>query len=434
MSAFAPGSARLTCRALVIDREGRALHVPDAAGGPAVVPGARAGEGDRTLLAAALRAVTGRTRLAPGDLCLTPSLLSTPVHVEATDPAGYEFTFVLYLARELTEPLPEADWSPLDRLEPAALRGRLSAARLDGRPEPVNASALIHDGEGRYLLHLRDDIPGIWEPGAFALLGGGREPGDRTLEDTLRRELAEEVPGLEPAGLAPYAVEEETGADGLCVPVQVFSGRWSGDPDGVGPAEGVLLRWFRPDMLHRLRLSPGTRELILRHAAGPAVRTPPVPRPAKAPDAGGTELNIVGVHLYAEDGDGRVLLGLRHPDSAFAGSTWHFLAGHCERESAVACLVREAHEEAGLLIDPADVELAHVVHVLHGPSARPRLQLVFRAHRWQGTPSLREPDKCLDWRWWDADGLPEPLVPYARAAIDGIRAGRAYSEMGWCPA
>ncbi|MBV1945013.1 NUDIX domain-containing protein [Streptomyces sp. BV129] len=187
-------------------------------------------------------------------------------------------------------------------------------------------------------------------------------------------------------------------------------------------------------MLHRLRLSPGTRELILRHAAGPAVRTPLVPRPAKAPDAGGTELNIVGVHLYAEDGDGRVLLGLRHPDSAFAGSTWHFLAGHCERESAVACLVREAHEEAGLVIDPADVELAHVVHVLHGPSARPRLQLVFRAHRWQGTPSLREPDKCLDWRWWDADGLPEPLVPYARAAIDGIRTGRAYSEMGWCPA
>lgn len=430
MSTFAPGSAHLTCRALVVDREGRVLRVRDPAG----LPGARAGDSDRTLLETALRAATERTGLARSDLCLTPELLTTPVHVETVGPAHYEVTFALYLSRELPEPLPDVDWLPVEQVDSGYLRSRLSGLKLHGKPEPVNASALIHDGEGRYLLHLRDDIPGIWEPGSFALLGGGREPEDRTLEDTLRRELAEEVPGLDLAGLEPYAVEEATGTDGLCVPVQVFSGRWSGDPDGVGLAEGVLLRWFRPDMLHRLRLSPGTRDLILRHAAGPAARAPVIPRPAKAPDAGGTELNIVGVHLYAEDADGRVLLGLRHPDAAFAGSTWHFLAGHCERESAVACLVREAYEEAGLVIDPADLELAHVVHVLHGPSARPRMQLVFRARRLGGTPWLREPDKCLAWRWWDPDGLPEPLVPYARTAIDGIRAGRGYSEMGWCPA
>ncbi|MFF7384739.1 NUDIX domain-containing protein [Streptomyces griseoluteus] len=429
MTTFTPGSARLVCRALVIDREGRVLRVREPAG----LPGVRAGAGDRTLLEAALRAVTEQTRLTPGDLCLTPQLLTAPVQVEAVGPADYEFTFALYLAREPAEPL-AAGWSPADQLDPDSLRARVRALRLDGRPAPVNASALIHDGQGRYLLHLRDDIPGIWEPGTFALLGGGREPGDRTLEDTLRRELAEEAPGLDPAGLEPYAVEEATGTDGLCVPVQVFSGRWTGDPDGVGLTEGVLLRWFRPDVLHRLRMSPGTRELILRHAADPAVRAPVIPRPAKAPDTGGTELNIVGVHLYAEDEDGRVLLGLRHPDAAFAGSTWHFLAGHCERESAVACLVREAYEEAGLVIDPADLELAHVVHVLHGPSSRPRMQLVFRVRRLGGTPWLREPDKCLAWRWWDPDGLPEPLVPYARTAIDGIRTGRTYSETGWCPA
>ncbi|MFG2817494.1 NUDIX domain-containing protein [Streptomyces sp. NPDC048410] len=429
MSTFAPGSAHLICRALVIDRERRVLRLSGVAG----LPGARAEAGDRTLLGAAVRAVTGRAGLAAADLCLTPELLTTPVHVEAVAPDQYEYTFALYLARDLPEPLLGTEWLSAEQLDPGPVRAKLSALKLDGRPAPVNASALIHDGEGRYLLHLRDNVPGIWEPGAFALLGGGREPGDRTLEDTLRRELAEEVPGLEPADLEPYAVEDAIGADGLCVPVQIFSGRWTGDPDKVGLAEGVLLRWFRPETLHRLRLAPGTRELLLRHASRPAARAPVIPRPAKAPDVGGTELNIVGVHLYAEDEEGRVLLGLRHPDAVFAGSTWHFLAGHCERESAVACLVREAYEEAGLLIDPGDVELAHVVHVLHGPSARPRLQLVFRARRWQGTPWLREPDKCLDWRWCDPDQLPEPLVPYARAAIDGIRTGRAYSEMGWCP-
>ncbi|MFB6436601.1 NUDIX domain-containing protein [Streptomyces sp. NPDC056411] len=52
---------------------------------------------------------------------------------------------------------------------------------------------------------------------------------------------------------------------------------------------------------------------------------------------------------------------MRHPDSAYAGATWHFLAGHCEQESALTCLVREAYEEAGLRIERGDVELAHYV-------------------------------------------------------------------------
>ncbi|MCM2579729.1 hypothetical protein [Streptomyces meridianus] len=94
--------------------------------------------------------------------------------------------------------------------------------------------------------------------------------------------------------------------------------------------EGVLLRWFTPDMLDRLRLSPGTGDLIRRHAAqhpagkGPAssVHTPR----DEAPE--GTELHIVGVHLYLQDEHGQILLGLRHPDSAYAGNTWHFLAVH----------------------------------------------------------------------------------------------------------
>ncbi|GAA1693222.1 hypothetical protein GCM10009680_36070 [Streptomyces yatensis] len=48
-----------------------------------------------------------------------------------------------------------------------------------------------------------------------------------------------------------------------------------------------------------------------------------------------------------------------------------------------------------------------------------------------GEPELLEPDKCVGWGWWPLDGLPEPTVDYTRAAIDGIRAGRLYTEMGW---
>ncbi|UUU45099.1 NUDIX hydrolase [Streptomyces sp. NBC_00162] len=142
-------------------------------------------------------------------------------------------------------------------------------------------------------------------------------------------------------------------------------------------------------------------------------------------------LNVVGVHLHLEDPEGRVLLGRRHPDSAYAGDTHHYLAGHCEQEAASAGLVREAWEEAGLRIDPGDLVLAHLVHVIDEPGTRPRLQLVFRARRWSGTPRVREPDKCLSWGWWSPHALPEPIVPYTKAAIEGIQAGRLYTEMGW---
>ncbi|GCE00629.1 NUDIX hydrolase [Embleya hyalina] len=142
-------------------------------------------------------------------------------------------------------------------------------------------------------------------------------------------------------------------------------------------------------------------------------------------------LNVVGVHLYAEDSRGRVLLGLRHPDSPYAPSTHHFLAGHCEQESAVACLVREAREEAGLVIHPDDVEFVHALHLPGAPGTCPRMQMVFRARRWTGTPEVLEPDKCLGWGWWHPHDLPDPTVDYTRAAIRAIQIGHLYTEFGW---
>lgn len=437
-------AGRITCSAVVVDRHRRVLHVRHRPGGSLLLPGGRVGPDDRTLLAAALRAVHVQAGIPPAALCHTAEYLDVPVdiavHTADAVPAGgeparthYDFRMVLHLAEETTDMAPrpgggpETEWLPFDEVGPPALRAVLLESGLGGRAEPVNASALIHDGAGRYLLHLRDHVPDIWEPGAWALLGGGREPQDTSLEDAVRRELREEA-GLEPSALEPFAVEHATGADGTTVPVQVFAARWNGDPGVLTLTEGVMLAWHDLRTMPRLRLSPSTLALIRRHAAehGPEH----APEPGRAGSANAPLPHIVGVHLYLER-DGEVLLGLRHPDSAYAGSTHHFLAGHCEQESAVSCLVREAQEEAGLVIDPADVDLVHLVHVRDRPGAPPRMQLVFRARRWRGEPRLLEPDRCVSWAWWPLDALPEPIVPYARAALEGIRAGRAYTELGW---
>ncbi|MGW6388966.1 NUDIX domain-containing protein [Streptomyces sp. NPDC055103] len=439
----------VTCSVAVIDRDARVLHVLHRGTGLLLAPGGHVESSDETLLAAALREVKEEAGIPASALVLTPEFRDRPIDIDVHDidanptkgePAHqhYDFRFVVHLADDapdLTLQAEEVDgtaWLPFNEVSSSTLRAKLVVSGLDGVIRSVNAGAVIHDGRGQYLLHLRDaNKPEIWEPGSWSLLGGGREPQDGTLLDTMRRELREEA-GLEIADLRPYAVEYATVTDGTRVPIQLFTGRWSGDPSTLPLAEGVMVTWVRPEKFPFMTMVPSTRKMLERHAAEhpvPAVRTGPAAVvPAKAPS--GTVLNVVGVHLYLER-DGHVLLGRRHPDSAYAGGSWHALAGHLEAEAATAGLVREAYEEAGLVIDPADLELVHTVHLVDRPGGQPRIGLFFRARHWEGVPEVREPDKCVTWQWWSAKDLPEPIVPYTRAAIEGILAGRLYTEMGW---
>lgn len=54
------------------------------------------------------------------------------------------------------------------------------------------AAAIIVIEDGRYLLQLRDNVPGIWYPGHWGLFGGGVESGEDELA-ALQRELREEI-------------------------------------------------------------------------------------------------------------------------------------------------------------------------------------------------------------------------------------------------
>lgn len=71
---------------------------------------------------------------------------------------------------------------------------------------PEVAIAILHQNS-RFLLQLRDDIPGIFYPGYWALFGGHIESGE-TADDAMRRELLEEI-NYAPAVLAKFGCYED---------------------------------------------------------------------------------------------------------------------------------------------------------------------------------------------------------------------------------
>lgn len=69
----------------------------------------------------------------------------------------------------------------------------------------VEVALAMLQRQGRWLMQLRDEIPGIVAPGCWGLFGGHLEAGE-TPEQALRRELLEEI-GWQPP-LLHYALEQ----------------------------------------------------------------------------------------------------------------------------------------------------------------------------------------------------------------------------------
>ncbi|MEU5129834.1 NUDIX domain-containing protein [Streptomyces mobaraensis] len=132
---------------------------------------------------------------------------------------------------------------------------------------PLGTAALIINSRGEYLLHLRDNIPGIGDPGTWSLLGGGREGDEETPEAAIARELKEEV-GLVLPGLKRYAVVPAHVADATDDLITVFLGRWDGAAETLPLTEGIMVRWFSASVIPRLVMCPWAQAVIERYEQG----------------------------------------------------------------------------------------------------------------------------------------------------------------------
>lgn len=125
-------------------------------------------------------------------------------------------------------------------------------------------------------------------------------------------------------------------------------------------------------------------------------------------------------------GRDQVLLQLRRGTGYMDGHWAAAAAGHVEGgESVLDAAVREAAEELGVALDPADLVPLCAMHrtvAPHGPVDE-RVDFFFECRRWAGEPATQEAHKSADLRWFDLAALPDPVVPHELQVIDGLRDG-----------
>jgi len=135
----------------------------------------------------------------------------------------------------------------------------------------------------------------------------------------------------------------------------------------------------------------------------------------------------VAVHLFFLR-ENQILL-LRRFNTGYEDGSYSVPAGHVDAgETVTQAAVREAMEEVGVIINPADMQ---IVHVMNRKSEDERIDFFVTLRRWVGEAINAEPEKCDDICWVKLGELPQNTIPYVKHALECFQSGKYYSEFGW---
>jgi len=127
----------------------------------------------------------------------------------------------------------------------------------------------------------------------------------------------------------------------------------------------------------------------------------------------------VGVMIMRDE---KLLLGQRK--SSLGQATYSWAGGHLEfGETLEECAKRETFEETGLVV--ISLKLLCMSNIILYD--KHYLDVEFVAKVAQGEPQIMEPDKIIDWRWYELNDLPSPLFKATELALQSYRTGQFYN-------
>lgn len=117
---------------------------------------------------------------------------------------------------------------------------------------------------------------------------------------------------------------------------------------------------------------------------------------------------LVGINTFIIK-DNKILLGKRISKKGIAGGDgmWELPGGHLEKnESMREAAQRELFEETGIICSSFSF-----LNVMNQPlgDGRHYIHISFLAQNPAGEPTVKEPDKCGGWQWFDLNNLPENI-------------------------
>ncbi|MEK7453137.1 MAG: NUDIX domain-containing protein [Patescibacteria group bacterium] len=139
--------------------------------------------------------------------------------------------------------------------------------------------------------------------------------------------------------------------------------------------------------------------------------------------------SVPAVYILLEK-EGKFLIGRRY-NTGYQDGNYQVPAGHVEEgELPTEAIIREAKEEVGVDLILSNLELVHVGYrPKHDPTGD-RVDFFFQAKNWQGEVKNMEPNKCDDLKWVSLNELPENMTPHVREAMQCIKRGTFFKELG----
>jgi len=128
---------------------------------------------------------------------------------------------------------------------------------------------------------------------------------------------------------------------------------------------------------------------------------------------------------------GNEVLLMRRQGSGYYDGWYSTPAGHVEEgELPLDCLIRETKEELGIAVDKRNIKLIHTMYRTKHDETGDRADYFFVVTKWEGEPTIREPNKCDDMRWFSVRALPNNMMHHVRDAIERMESGESFSELG----
>lgn len=127
--------------------------------------------------------------------------------------------------------------------------------------------------------------------------------------------------------------------------------------------------------------------------------------------------------------DDNILLWKRQ-NTGYADGMYWLVSGHKEEnESVSASMIREAREEAGIILESKDIEIGCVMSRKAG--VYDYIDYFFVARKYWWTVTNMEPEKCSELKFFNINMLPEDTLDYIRIGIRTCFTSIKALEYGW---